>query len=227
MDDVDSENEDEDDKPAARPYMALLQSFSETSAPKAKRRKIEHDEPAASKIEQDESGEESDEGSKEEESDQDIDQADEADDDAAAEADEQFEDDDDDSEDEGDYVDPFDTHFAHAKEDLVAKRVKAMQADDWATKRALVQSLRATIMYPNSDAGPEPPKPVSGLDSLKLKQKLKEIASRKIGDFTKSQQNLGSLLFNYRDVLHCDRSAKNADKLRQLTCLHALNHVFK
>ena len=38
---------------------------------------------------------------------------------------------------------------------------------------------------------------------------------------------LASSLSSYQDLLFCDRSPQNAKDLRKLTCLHALNHVFK
>ncbi|KAH7148733.1 hypothetical protein EDB81DRAFT_472801 [Dactylonectria macrodidyma] len=220
MEDVDSEDDSEDDSDgdgnaAARPYMALLQSLNENNAPTAKRRKLDHRE---SSKPDDKDGSSSDSESDE----KDIDRVeDEAENDAVEEQPE------DDSEDEGDSTDPFDVHFAHPDEDLVAKRVTAVQKSDWVMKRALMQSWRATVMYPNSDSGSEIPKPVSELNGLKLKQKLKEIATRKIGSFEEVHRNFSSLLFDYRDVLLCDRTVRNSDQLRQLTCLHALNHVFK
>ncbi|KPM36668.1 U3 small nucleolar RNA-associated protein 25 [Neonectria ditissima] len=219
MEDVDSENEDEDeedDKAAARPYMALLQSFEDSSAPNAKRRKLDHRA----------SSPRGDAGSSDEASgDKDVDRVDEEpEDDADAGLEEQPEED---SEDEDEVTDPFDLHFAHPDDDLVAKRVKAIQNNEWATKRALTPSWRATITYPNFDAGSELPKPVSGLDDLNLKLKLKETASRKIGSFEAVHRDFSPLVFDYRDVLHCDRTVRNAEQLRQLTCLHAVNHVFK
>ncbi|KAH6899961.1 hypothetical protein B0T10DRAFT_503413 [Thelonectria olida] len=222
MEDVDSENEDDDDdKAAARPYMALLQSLNDASAPNAKRRKLEHGAPSARR----DDGSSSEDGSENEDGGKDIDHIDEEieeDEDAGIE-----ELSDEDSEDDEDFTDPFDVHFAHPNDDLVAKRVKAVQKGDWATKRALMQKWRATIMSPNTEVGSEIPKPVTGLDGLKLKQKLKGIASKKIGSFSPIQQNLSAPLFDYRDVFHCDRSTQNAEQMRQLTCLHALNHVFK
>lgn len=203
--------------------MALLQSFNDSSAPKAKRRKLEHQE-SAPRTEIEDSDEEESVGSDQEGEDGDIDRVEEAEEDPAAGFDEQLEDE---GSDEEDATDPFDTHFANPDQELVAKRVKAAQKGDWATKRSLVQTLRATITYPDAGASPEAPKPVSSLDGLKLKQKLKETASSKIGNLTAAQQNLSPVLFEYRDVLHCDRTVRNSDKIRQITCLHALNHVFK
>ncbi|KAM0557114.1 hypothetical protein ACHAPJ_005377 [Fusarium lateritium] len=223
MEDIDSEEEDEDEQTAsAKPYMALLQSFNESSAPSAKRRKIEHQEPPQSQSDEGSSSGEDDEADNED-AEKDIDRAEEEPED---QAEEQL-DDDDDSEDEENPTDPFDVHFAHPDDDTVAKRVKAVQKGDWATKRALLQNLRATVTYPGSDAGSEVPKPIAGLDGLQLKQKLKETSSRKIGEFDAVQRTLSPLLFNYNDVLFCDRTVRNSDSLRELTCLHALNHVFK
>lgn len=220
MEDIDSDadDDDEDEQTSSKPYMALLQSFTESSAPKAKRRKLEHQE-AQGKPEESSDDEEDDEDEEE----KDIDRAEEEAE--GQDAEEQIEDDD--SEDEDNLTDPFDTHFAHPDDDTVAKRVKAVQKGEWATKRALIQNLRATVTYPNSDAGSEVPKPMAGLDSLSLKQKLKETAARKIGEFDAAQRAFSPLLFNYSDVLHCDRTVRNSDSLRKLTCLHALNHVFK
>ncbi|CAJ0539825.1 Ff.00g072460.m01.CDS01 [Fusarium sp. VM40] len=218
MDDVDPEDEDDEQTASAKPYMALLQSFNnESSAPNAKRRKLGHQESAQLQSDEESASED------EQDAEKDIDRAEE-------EPEEQVEDqldDDDDSEDEENPTDPFDLHFAHPEDDVVAKRVKAVQKGDWATKRALLQNLRATVQYPGCDAGSEVPKPITGLDGLQLKQKLKEISSRKVGEFDAVQRNLSSLLFNYNDVLFCDRTVRNSDSLRELTCLHALNHVFK
>lgn len=221
MEDVDSDadDDDEDEQASSKPYMSLLQSLTESNAPKAKRRKLEHQETQAQPEESSD-----DEEADEEEEEKDIDRAEEEPEDQDAE--EQIEDGDD-SEDEDNLTDPFDTHFAHPDDDTVAKRVKAVQKGEWATKRALIQNLRATVTYPNSDAGSEVPKPMAGLEGLNLKQKLKETAARKIGEFDAAQRAFSPLLFNYNDVLHCDRTVRNSDSLRKLTCLHALNHVFK
>ncbi|KAF4977053.1 hypothetical protein FZEAL_6370 [Fusarium zealandicum] len=223
MEDVDSEDDD-DQKAASKPYMSLLQSFTESNAPQAKRRKLDHGESSQPQNE-DSSSDEDGEKAGDEDAEKDIDRAEEEPEDQGVE--DQLEGDDEDSEDEENPTDPFDVHFAHPDDDLVAKRVKAVQKGDWTTKRALIQSLRATVMHPSSDVGSEVLKPIASLEGLNLKQKLKETATRKIGEFDDSQRTLSPLLFNYSDVLHCDRTVRNSDSMRQLTCLHALNHVFK
>ncbi|KAF4334337.1 u3 small nucleolar RNA-associated 25 [Fusarium beomiforme] len=225
MEDIDSEDDEDDEYiSSSKPYMALLQSFNtESSPPDAKRRKLDHKEPTKSQPEEDSSGEDSEADNQDEDAEKDIDHAD---DEPEEQVEEQL-DDDDDSEDEENPTDPFDVHFAHPNEKVVAQRVKSIQNSDWATKRALLQNLRATFMYPASDAECEVPKPLAGLEGLQLKQKLRETSSRKIGDFDVLQCTLGPLIFNYNDLLFCNRTVRNSDSLRELTCLHVLNHVFK
>ncbi|EXK39623.1 hypothetical protein FOXG_05440 [Fusarium oxysporum f. sp. lycopersici 4287] len=224
MEDIDSEDDDDEHTTSSKPYMALLQSFNnESSAPNAKRRKLDHKKSTQSQTEEDSSGEESHADDQDEDTEKDIDRSED-------EAEEQVEeklDDEDDSEDEENPTDPFDVHFAHPNDNTVSQRVKSVQKNDWATKRALLHNMRATILYPGSDTGSEIPKPIAGLEGLQLKQKLRETSSRKIGDFDALQRNLGPLIFNYNDVLFCDRTLQNSDSLRELACLHALNHVFK
>ena len=41
------------------------------------------------------------------------------------------------------------------------------------------------------------------------------------------QSNLAQIMFNYKDLLFCERHSDNATNLRILTCLHVLNHVLK
>ncbi|KAF5979882.1 Spt5p-like protein [Fusarium bulbicola] len=203
MEDIDSEDEDDEHTTSSKPYMALLQSFNnESSAPVAKRRKLNHKNSTQSQPEEDSSGEESHADDQDEDTEKDIDRAE---DEAEEEVEEKL-DDEEDSEDEENPTDPFDVHFARPNDDTVSQRVKSVQKNDWATKRALLQNMRATILHPGSDTGSEIPKPIAGLEGLQLKQKLRETSSRKIGDFDALQRNLGPLLFDYNDVLFCDRT---------------------
>lgn len=196
--------------------MALLQSFNDDKTPKAKRRKLEHGE-FSQKAQSPQPDAKANE-------DEDVDRVEDAEEDAAIGVDEQPEDD---SDDEQDSTDPFDVHFACPDDDVVTKRIRTAKEGGWTTRRALMQSWRATVTQPDASAGPNIPKPLSGLDDLRLKHKLKDIAGRKIANFSKVHQDFSPLLFDYRDILFCDRTMKNLDSLRHLTCLHALNHIFK
>lgn len=220
----DDGSEDETDQPTVKPYMALLQGFNDTNAPQAKRRKIEHSSTPATKTPA-QPTEGSDASSEDEAMDEgrDVDEVEEAEDPAIGLDEEP----DEDSDDEVDTTDPFDAHFANAEEQLTTKRVEAAKKGQWATKRAMLQSWRATVMSAGSDEPTAPPT-VSGIDGLKLKQKLRETATKKkMMRFNDVERALAPVLFDYRDILHCDRSVKNSQSMRQLVCLHALNHIFK
>ncbi|KAG5966979.1 rRNA-binding ribosome biosynthesis protein utp25 [Claviceps cyperi] len=224
VEDTDSENED--DQPAARPYMALLQSFTESSFHKAKRRKLEHNAPSEQSAPEKMDGKMDDSDTEERE---DVDEA-EAEDDLEKEGEQQ--EDEPDSEDDEDVTDPFDTHYAHPDNAKVGKAVKAIKDESWTISRALVNTLRATVMTVDSEAsdsssGKAVIPQSCGLEGLKLKQKLQETAAKKMDQLDATERAILPLLFGYKDIFYCDRTVKNAGRLRQAVCLHALNHVFK
>ncbi|KAI9167642.1 U2 small nucleolar RNA-associated protein [Paramyrothecium foliicola] len=225
MDDVVSEEDEDGDgagQKSARPYMALLQSFNDSAAPKTKRRKLEHQTLTETEDLKSEDGQDSEENEDDEPRDPDlVDDNEEADE--AADAAEVPEDDSDDE----DASDPFDVHFANPNEAVVAKGIAAVKEGKWSTKRAMLKSWRTTLTHPDSGETYNVPSHLTSLNGLRLKQKLKETASKSMGQLTDAQQALGRPIFDYQDVLHCDRSVKNSDQLRKLACLHAVNHVFK
>ncbi|GKT90546.1 DUF1253 domain-containing protein [Colletotrichum tofieldiae] len=224
-------SEDEDEKPQnTRPYMALLQGFTEASEPSAKRRKLESgksESTAQAKFESesDESDEDDDDDEDEKEG-KDVDRVEEVEDPMADLAEEEEQSDD---EDEVDASDPFDNHFTTPDEDLTAKRVKAIQKKDWAFKRTMSKVSKAVVTYPQLEGSDAPaiPSPISSLDGLKLKQKLRETASKKLATLDPLQQAIAPTIFNYSDVLYDNRNTQNSEGLRKLVCLHAVNHVFK
>ena len=195
--------------------MALLQSFNESKGPQAKRRKLVHQGASAEESDGESAGSA---GAGEQR--EDIDEVDEPENLDADDAEDEP-----DSEDEENLTDPFDTHFAHPDDQVVAKGVNAVKRDEWNTSRALLSPLRATTMAAGSENRLAIPSP-TGIDSLKLKKKLQETANTMEKQDTSLRAVL-PLLFGYQDILHCDRTVKNSKGLRQAVCLHALNHVFK
>jgi U3 small nucleolar RNA-associated protein 25 len=218
-DEEEEEDDDDNEKPSSRPYMTLLQSFVESEAPKAKRRKISYEQSAAPETEDSLAAEDESEGDAVE---QDVDHVDEPEDPTIG-LDEQSEPDSDDGD---NLTDPFDLHFAQPDENTTGKLVNDAKTGKWTTTRAMLQSLRATIMTPQSESEPITPQIPSGLGALKLKQKLRQAAQHKLA-FGNTQKAISPALFNYQDVLHCNRTVENANQLRQIICLHTLNHVFK
>ncbi|EHK45035.1 hypothetical protein TRIATDRAFT_79898 [Trichoderma atroviride IMI 206040] len=225
-------SDDDEQQATARPYMALMQKFhdsSASSAPSAKRRKISHAEPSSRSPspspaqEQSEDEEEEESNSKRE----DIDEADEEEGGGEEDQTGGVEDAADDSDDEIDATDPFDAHFANPDQQISAPAVTAAKKGEWATSRAMIQPWRAVVVSPDTNSTDPIPQPISGLGGLKLKQKLRETAKEKMSNLDTAQKALAPLLFGYKDILYCDRSVENSHKMRQTVCLHALNHIFK
>ena len=214
--DVESEEEEEEAEQSNRPYMALLQSFQESSAPNAKRRKLDH----SSKTQQEDEDEQED--SEEGGETQDADLVDEEEGEEEEEV-LQAGENEDDSEDEEDSTDPFDLHFAHPDEAVTGKAVNAAKSDEWTTARKMMGPLRATVQ----SAGTDSTFSTQDMKNIKLKQKLQETSSKTMSGLNEAQKNIASLMFNYQDVLYCDRNVSNSDTLRRLMCSHALNHIFK
>lgn len=241
IEDVSEQDSSEDEEAAhsSRPYVALLQSFATSEGSRSKRRKLSHPTPERS-------GDASRQPKPERATEDVVDQADLAetprseDDfvDAAENLEDEVDDesdgaeelqDDDSSDDEAATSDPFDSHFGLGDDRSWTAKVKAIQENQLATEKRLLQRWRAVVTYPKVNKGQEVPSltPISGFEELNLKQKLREPATRKIGALSEVQQMLAPLLFNHHDLLFNGRNLGNADHLRQLVCLHALNHVFK
>src|SRR5205807_7193312 len=62
---------------------------------------------------------------------------------------------------------------------------------------------------------------IESLKDLNLKKRLV------IKELTPLQKSLGQLIFDYLDVLYGERTLDNAEELRKMYSLHALNHVLK
>lgn len=222
------EDDDEQTATAGQPYLSLMKSLAESAPHKTKRRKLDH------------GGEEQvqplnqmtipdvdvDEEEVEGEA-KDIDEVDEEEE-SPADADQEGLLDEDD-EDEADTSDPFETHFAEPDNKIVEPRLKAIREQSWRTERALVKSTRVLFTTPDveGEAPSATPKPISGVAEIKLKQKLQESMGPKHAKFDEVEQTIAPYLFNYNDVLYCNRTASNGKSVRRMACLHALNHVFK
>ncbi|KAF2280565.1 DUF1253-domain-containing protein [Westerdykella ornata] len=214
VEDVEQEDDEEDDaQPAISAYQTLLRSYhvsheGSRQHPR-KRLKTTH-----------ERGEMS-EGGEDEESDAARKQADEEDEEVAGELD------------EGDDLDqdrrdPFVHHFADPDENELTKRLKAVAANQWSTERITVaDGGKCLVQIPGEEANPPKRPAVTSTTDLNLKPRLQSKAKSVVGSFSSVEQAIAPSLYNYQDVLFGGRTVQNAGRLRQVTCLHALNHVFK
>lgn len=220
--DVDSdESEDEEDVKAAQPYASLMRSLVE-SAPKAKRRKLDHADSESAKPEAgSQAGDEGDEADGE----RDVDRAEVLEEEAEDAGPEDLFDEDDDL----DSSDPFEMHFSDPKTDELQPRVTAIQQSKWRTERIATDSTRVFLSTPDTGdtTGKTLPAPVTGIAELKLKKRLQEAMEPKHAKFDQVEQTIAPLLFNYQDMLYCNRTVAGSQSIRRMASLHALNHIFK
>lgn len=216
----DDDEEEEEAQPAANAYAALLQSFSArdtgSDEPRKKRRKIEHDhkpeQAAATDTDQLEDAEANatDREDEAEQGDSDNDQAD-GDDIKEQELEKAYE-----------------KHFANPDENELAPRLKRIAANQWSSHKLRTTSGSAKgfgILQVPSDEVQPPSRKVKSTRDVQLKARLVENAHKKVGDFDPVEQTIALSLFGYQDLLFGARTVQNANRLRDITCLHALNHI--
>ncbi|GBF66967.1 U3 small nucleolar RNA-associated protein [Trichophyton mentagrophytes] len=120
--------------------------------------------------------------------------------------------------------DMFELHFGHTDETELSQRIQACSQAWKSTKADLIDGLYSVVSKPDAggDSSASLPTTPSPAD-LKLKQKL----TRNAVSFDRLNSCLTPYVFGYHDTLFCSRTTQNSAKLRDLYCLHALNHVLK
>jgi U3 small nucleolar RNA-associated protein 25 len=217
--------EDEEPLPAGRSYATLMQHLIADSAPQIKRRKLDHGSELGAPQNEDL------EDVEDVEDDQvrgDVDQVEEPEEGPETAIDGLLEDgEENDSEDASD---PFEAHFADPDENLLSRRLKSLQNNQWATQKSLLPKVGRLIFSVPQEDGlrlDSAPATISGPGDLKLKQKLASVISKQKPSFDSLEKYIAPYIFNYRDVLYCERDLNNSQNLQRLVCLHAVNHVFK
>ncbi|KAE8445312.1 rRNA-binding ribosome biosynthesis protein utp25 [Mollisiaceae sp. DMI_Dod_QoI] len=215
-----SADEDEGPLPAIRPYTALMQSLSSESAPQSKRRKLDHTSDAAANKKENSGMRDHDSVAA------DGDQVQEPEEGPETATDGLLEEVEDDL---VDASDPFEAHFADPDDNLLAQRLKSVQQNRWTGQKVVLPEVgRAVLSFPQSEITKSfSTESVSGPKELKLKQKLATAMSKHKPAFDILERHLAPIIFNYQDVLYCERKTSNSENLRRLICLHAVNHVFK
>ncbi|KAM5466530.1 rRNA-binding ribosome biosynthesis protein utp25 [Microsporum audouinii] len=120
--------------------------------------------------------------------------------------------------------DPFENHFGNPDESELSQKIEACSRQWRSIKSDLIDGLYAVACSPDVEQAtsvvlPTTPTPVD----LKLKRKL----ARSAISFDPLSTCLTPYIFGYRDIFFCSRTTQNSAKLRDIYCLHALNHVLK
>ena len=197
-------------KGIVKPYSALLQSLSsDTREPLRKKRKVEK----------------GDVSLKAEISENELDRFEEPED-----VEDLVGDDAEEADDLEDVYDPFLKHFAQYEDENLSRKIQDVKKDSWATKVSdskLEGGYLMKVPLVSNSSLAHGSSVVPNTDDLQLKQKLQEPARRELPALDGVTGRLASSIFSYRDVLFPQRTLRNAETLRKLTCLHVLNHVFK
>ncbi|KAL5428096.1 rRNA-binding ribosome biosynthesis protein utp25 [Paraphaeosphaeria minitans] len=135
---------------------------------------------------------------------------------------------DDDDANEGDEVDSFGIHFDRLDENELAMRTKAISANQWTTQKLNTEDGgRVLLQVPGAAAGTAARRKVKSVQDLRLKGRLVATAEKALGTFNAVEQAIAPSLFDYQDVLFGARTVQNAGRIRDMCCLHALNHILK
>lgn len=209
-----SGSDSEDISTKSNAYNALLESLKRPAEdqPRSKRRKVAHD--AEEELVTEDVG-------------SDVDAAVEEEEGAEDEEDKINPEDAEDSDDE-DESDPFETHFANPGSDFL-KGISAVKSEKkvWEAKKMVIPSIGRCVLTTPAGGAPANTKKTESVKDLKLKQKLIQPFEKHNSTFGTLQKGLGPHIFGYQDVMFSGRTVDNADELRRMYCIHALNHVYK
>jgi U3 small nucleolar RNA-associated protein 25 len=214
--DVESEEESEEEpETTVKPYNALLESLT-ASKPvedrrKSKRRKIATEEVVTEEVgsDLDAAEEEGEESEKE-----------------GDEAEEQQEDEDEDEDEDENPTDPFETHFSNPTPEYL-KRIEAAKKGEWTNTKLQIPGVGRAVHATPSGSEPATAKRFDSRKTLPLKKRLVAPFEEVNGELTPLQKAFSPYISSYQDVHFAGRTVSNADELRKLYSVHALNHVFK
>lgn len=121
--------------------------------------------------------------------------------------------------------DPFERHYSNVVEANLAIAIEQQEQRGTSGKTTIGNGIRKmTTSYSQPS---RPTKNNKGLDGLKIKRRLTEAGTAVTSNLPSEEQDIMSEMFGYRDILCGCRSLDNATRLRDLSALHTLNHVFK
>jgi U3 small nucleolar RNA-associated protein 25 len=125
-------------------------------------------------------------------------------------------------------VDSFGVHFDRPDENDLAMRIKAISTNQWITQKLDIEhGGRGSLQVPGATEETAARRKVKSIRDLRLKPRLVANAEKALGNFNAVEQAIAPSLFDYQDVLFGARTVQNAGRIRDMCCLHALNHILK
>ncbi|KAI9785681.1 MAG: rRNA-binding ribosome biosynthesis protein utp25 [Geoglossum umbratile] len=126
-----------------------------------------------------------------------------------------------------DCLDPYETHFANPDETSLSNQIWEILDAGWQMHRIEHEGLGKATIATAASSKQRDSVYFTGPENLKLKKRLSGPIHKLRPKFYPLEGAISPYIFNYQDFLFCARSLQSAEDLRTLTCLHALNHVFK
>lgn len=124
------------------------------------------------------------------------------------------------------FRDPFEKHYSAATENEIKEAAGQVDLKAWqTTSSALDSGLRVTSYF--RPGAPTKSLIIKSPKDMFLKQRILESGTKVLSTLSTDEKDLAAAIFGYNDVLNGCRDVQNASRLRDLSCLHALNHVFK
>ena len=134
---------------------------------------------------------------------------------------------------EGD--DPFHVHFENPSAQKLSSSIAAIKESKWISSRQKGETDWSFLsVHPNCQMSQavygdvhHGSRPSSKLPRLALKRKLRERAMKDVSGLDPMMDKTCELIFRYEDVCFPSRTCENAHALRQVACIHTLNHLLK
>ncbi|MCJ1341397.1 rRNA-binding ribosome biosynthesis protein utp25 [Bachmanniomyces sp. S44760] len=225
--DVSSSDQETSNSNIVNPYATLLQTLSanvQRGQPERKRRKIDYakDAEVVSTIE---ATEEAEVKADRQDANEDIDD----------QLTEEFDEDEDLPPAEADLMDvlqdndPFDSHFANPDAVTLNQHIEFIKDTKWTTRKlSSDRDWKQVLTEPIDSSGVRSSVSIpAGLQDLHVKHKLEAPAARLLPNLNGLYRVLASSIFNYQDLIFSERTSSNEKGIREMLCLHTLNHVFK
>lgn len=124
------------------------------------------------------------------------------------------------------HADAYRSHFDPTTDEELAARITAAAAGAWKTESSTKDAMTTTLSHTSEadSASNVYAGPTTNWSHLGVKTRLRNGLQSKLNA---TERQIAPSLFGYKDVLYAARTLDNADNLRRLVCLHALNHVYK
>lgn len=220
--DDDEIDDDEEVQPTHNAYATLMQELAHNRSrdePRSKRRKLRHEtadqgEPLMDNLD-------TEHGSSH---DFDAENTEGAE---SGTSDEMSEDDAEDDVDETAQEIAYEKHFANVNEKDLALCLKRIADSQWSGRKLEGSKRgRGVIQIPSDEEESQNRRKIRSTHDLQLKARLIDNAQKVVGAFKDEvEQAIAPSIFGYQDVLFGARTVQNAGRLRDITCLHALNHI--